>query len=183
MIIYIYKVLELLYPEEDILNQKPIKEQVKPELLASVVCGEPRKVSIYNEEGEKTGEEEVFNIQDYYPSFDKEIMIASDKKFIEPKLIGGELVEGYIKPEPVPPEPVPPEPVVPYVPTDDERLQGVKDRLFEIEKMIMVYSSLGFGISIDGFLEEKELLIQEHKVIAERISKAIQLQDDEQESS
>lgn len=177
MIIYIYKVLELLYPEEDILNQKPIKKQVKPELLASVVCGEPRKVAIYNEEGEKTGEEEVFNIQDYYPKFNKDTMLATNKKFLNPYWSNGEVVSEKPKP------PEPPKPVAPYIPTDEEQLQSVKDRLFEIEKIIMVYSSLRFGISIDEFLEEKELLIQEHKVIAERISKAIQLQDNEQESS
>lgn len=164
MIIYIYKVLELLYPEEDILNQKPIKKQVKPELVASVVCGEPRKVAIYNEEGEKTGEEEVFNIQDYYPSFDSETMVASDKKFIEPKLIGGIIVEGYVEPEII-------EPVVEVeevVLTDEERLEQLKEQIINVTTRL-------FELEISGFNDldlqsEKEGLIAEHKELAQNVA-------------
>lgn len=162
MIIYIYKVLELLYPEEDILNQKPIKKQVKPELLASVVCGEPRKVAIYNEEGEKTGEEEVFNIQDYYPSFDSEAMVASDKKFIEPVLVEGKIVEGYVKP--VVKEVV----VEPIEPTDDEKLESLKQQIIDVNFQLYKFEIAGFDN--DELRKKLSSLIESHLKLSKTIA-------------
>jgi len=160
---YIYKVKEKfnIQVDEEGIETYDIRD-IEPKLLASVPVIQPKEQTAIDEEGIETTFIPEINITRHYPIFDSELMIVSDSRFKEPILVNGVLTEGYV--EPVVEEVI----VEPVEPTDDEKLESLKQQIIDVTFQL-------YKLEISGFDAKelhiaKERLISEHKALAEIIS-------------
>lgn len=98
MLKYIYQIKEKIYKEQIDENLEYELKEIEPKFLSSVYCIEPllTKRPIIDDNGYVIEEEDYlpkFNIQDFYPNFDNEIMVYKDNKLTRPIYKNGELRE------------------------------------------------------------------------------------------
>ena len=160
---YIYKVKEKfnIQVDEDGIETYETRD-IEPKLLASVPVIQPKEQTVIDEEGIETTFIPEIDITRHYPRFDSELMIASDSRFKEPILVNGVLTEGYV--EPVIEEVI----VEPVEPTDDEKLESLKQQIVSITLQLYSLEMAGFD---DNELREKlSNLVESHLELSEVIA-------------
>lgn len=162
MIKHIYKIKNKIVDGSDIENPITNYEDIEPQLLASVEVRMPKPYKTIDEEGIEKEIVPELNLNKFYPLWDKETMIASDVRFKEPKMFEGKLTEGYVEPVIIP------KPVVPYIPTDEEKLEQLKQDIIRLTREIAIENMLDLKVWTDPKYKiiERDKLVQEHKELA-----------------